>query len=504
MRRPRSTLSRRVAPVAVAAVAALAVGMGTAAAGPLADIPGVPGLPGASSGTGDAEACDMTRTEEYPTSSPAAVGLDAAKLQAAIDYWNSTGSENLKVFRHSCLVGEGALDAVTDRTPRINWSNTKTVSALIAGVAERQGLIDVDATLDDYLPEGLGDEAHRAITVRSVLTMSTGTQMNWARGLNQFGDISRPREAMSAEIEHEPEAYFEYDQTTPSVLNYIVQQAIWAQEPGLDYQDWAQREFFDRLGIPRSAYFWQRDRAGNTLGYSQLFLRPLEFGRLGELMLNQGSYQDVQLIDEDYLAEMGTGSAANCGYGFLVWVNGCTDGDLQVTGSIFTRRQIDPQQAWIASAPDDMYYSWGLHGQHVFVIPSLDMIVTRTGETPPDTVPGLPRLDGDAVIAGEQKLGYFEFFELLMAAVTDMPDDVRAQLESEPGNIAEPDLNVDPDTFVHPVDTVPGSYAGVGEHAPEGCTIMGCEGEPNNGIRWPLDAPRTAPGIVGAEERPNG
>lgn len=494
---------RRIAVLALTA-AIVAGGAGTAMAAPI-DLP-LPGIPGSNS-TGDASECEMTRTDEFPESSPEAVGLDPAKLQEAIGYWTSQGAETVKVFRHSCLAGESALDPALERVPRINWSQTKTVSALIAGVAVRKGLIDVDAPIGDYLPEGLGDEAHRKITVRSVLTMSTGVQMNWARGLNLFTDISRAREAMSMEIEHEPGEYFDYDQTTPSVLNYVVQQAIWQQEPGVDYQEWAQREFWNKLGIPESAYWWQRDRSGNTLGYSKLFLRPLEFGRLGEVMLNDGSYQGEQVVDEDYMKELRTGSKANCGYGFLTWLNSCEPGETQVDAGLFERREIDPAGAWISSAPTDTYFTFGLHGQHTFVIPSLDMVVTRSGELPPDAIANTPNGDTKPLAGAPIQEGYFTFFRKLMDSVSDMPEHVRATIPNPDGpwdGTSGPDLALDPETFTNPPGAVPGSYLAVGPEAPEGCTVGGCEGDPNDGYRWITDVPRTVPGVVGAEERPNG
>ena len=65
-----------------------------------------PVLPLARTFSGSDASCAMTRTAEYPVTSPDAVGLDAAKLKAAIDYWTSENSETVKVFRHGCLVAE--------------------------------------------------------------------------------------------------------------------------------------------------------------------------------------------------------------------------------------------------------------------------------------------------------------------------------------------------------------------------------------------------------------
>ncbi|WP_110207304.1 serine hydrolase domain-containing protein [Nocardioides daejeonensis] len=454
--------------------------------------------------------CRMTRTGEYPRARADEVGLDPALVAKAARYWTSTGSETVKIFKNGCLIQEGGLDKVFDRIPRLNWSQTKTVTALVAGVAVSQGLISVDEPIGKYLPPGLGDAVHRSVTIREVLNMTTGYRMNWVRGLNLVGDMSRVRGIMAAEQVHKPGTYYEYDQDTPSIVTYVVQRAIWKKlDPKLDFQEWAQREFFNKLGIPKSAYFWQRDRSGNTLGYSQLFLRPLEFGRFGELMLRNGVYQGVRIIDSRYMRELRTGATSrkgasvNCGYGYMTWLNSCRPGQKQVNLSLFARREISPTRPWIASAPRDMYYSWGLHGQHVFVIPSLDMVVTRSGEVPPDAIEGLLHVDPDAALAGRHKGGYFKFFRILMNSVRTMPAGVDI---AQPTGAYKwtPSLDFDPDLFIYPIDAPLGSYLGIGKEAPIGCTLLACKGEPNDGLKWVLDVPRVAPGILGLDRRPNG
>lgn len=458
-----------------------------------------------TSTTSPIRACRMTRTGEYSKAQPKDVGIDAAKLREALDYATLNGSDTVKVFRHSCLAGEGRKDVLFDRIPRINWSQTKTVAALVTGAAERKGYVDVDAPIDRYLPEGTCDAKHRKVTIRHLLTMSAGHKMNWTRGLNFVDSQSRAREFCTQVMAHKPGSYYEYDQQGPGMLTYAVQHAIWRHEPKTDFQEFAQRELFNKLGIPQSAYWWERDRSGNTHGYSHLYLRPLEFGRLGELMLNEGTYQGGRIIDRSYMRQLRAPAATNCGYGFLVWRNGCGAGQHQVNGSIFNREVVDPAQPWIASAPADMYYTWGYHGQHTFVIPSLDMVVTRSGEQQLDMLSGALKGDGDAAIAGRQKEGYHEFFRLLMDSVIDMPAKASALIANSGPYSGGPELNFDPDPFLYPIDAIPGTYLSVGPGAPEGCNTLECEGESNDGtVRWMSDVPRTVPGILGAEERPNG
>lgn len=190
----------------------------------------------------DGFACEMTRTGEFPTAAPAAVELDPVKLAEALNYASVMGSTSVKVFRHGCLVAEGTRDRFQERVPVLQAGQTKMIVALVAGIVADRGWVSLDAPIGTYLPEGLGDEAHRAVTLRQFMQLTSGVQVNHVQGLNFFADNSRAREYYSMEFEHEPGTYFEFDETTPSVVTDVLQRVIDAHEPGLDFQDFTQRE----------------------------------------------------------------------------------------------------------------------------------------------------------------------------------------------------------------------------------------------------------------------
>ena len=91
---------------------------------------------------------------------------------------------------------------------------------------------------------GLGDEAHRAVTLRQLLHATSGAEVNQVRGLNFVADDSRARDWFAQPIVHEPGSYYFYDQTATSVIVMVTQNAL-----GQDYQDFAQSALFDNLGI---------------------------------------------------------------------------------------------------------------------------------------------------------------------------------------------------------------------------------------------------------------
>ena len=86
--------------------------------------------------------------------------------------------------------------------------------------------------------------------------------------------------------------------------------------------------------------------------------------RLGYLFLNQGNWNGRQIVSRAWV-ELSTG-AYHPGigvrslrrYGLLWWNN--ADG-------------------WMSGVPRDTFYSYGKHNNHVFVIPSLDLVVVRVG-----------------------------------------------------------------------------------------------------------------------------
>ncbi|KAK3672125.1 hypothetical protein LTR78_008096 [Recurvomyces mirabilis] len=218
-----------------------------------------------------AKSCNMPAPDGYHTTGPEAVGMDSGKLKAALSYAAVDGLFSVKVFRHGGEVGEGFRDPLMDRGPSLNAGQTKAVVTMIVGIAVDLGGIDLDAPIDQYVEPRLGDAAHSSRTLRQLMQLTSGVQVNHVEGLNFFTDISRTREYFSDTIQHPAGAYFRFNEITPSVVVYCVERAI-QKAPGtkIDFQTFAQLALFDPLGIPTSSYFWQKDRSGTTTGYSGL------------------------------------------------------------------------------------------------------------------------------------------------------------------------------------------------------------------------------------------
>src|SRR5688500_977403 len=89
----------------------------------------------------------------------------------------------------------------------------------------------------------------------------------------------------------------------------------------MPFQEFDRKEVFDKIGILKGTYCWQRTGADRTYGYSGVNLRPIDMIRIGTLQLQNGVYRGERLISEQFIKDMATGSAQNPGFGYNTWVN---------------------------------------------------------------------------------------------------------------------------------------------------------------------------------------
>src|SRR6185369_4360917 len=113
---------------------------------------------------------------DWPIGSPAAAGLDAAKLDEAATVAEANGSYCLLVIRHGALVYERYFAGTDASTPHKSWSLAKSYSGTLVGIAiDRGELSGLDAHVADYIPELKGTD-RQSLTVRDLVTMTSGLQ----------------------------------------------------------------------------------------------------------------------------------------------------------------------------------------------------------------------------------------------------------------------------------------------------------------------------------------
>ncbi|MDQ3934084.1 MAG: beta-lactamase family protein [Actinomycetota bacterium] len=331
---------------------------------------------------------------DWPRATPAEAGMDAAKLQDAIDYASTQTSFAVRVYRHGCLVAEDRGAAANRNQTYESWSLAKSVTSLIFGRAMSLGYISPDDPVGSLLPEA--DGPHGAITMRQLLTMTSGLHWNGFRDYNIFTMQDRVRDALTLPIDHPPGTYFEYAQSAVALLAEAIGRAV-----DEDVQEFAQRELMDRIGIPEGSWYWLRDSANHVQGFYGVNMRPDDFGRLGEVLRRGGMWKGKRLLAKRYVKEALTATRTNGCYGFLIWLNAAAP----CIGPTIQERSVSQDRDW-PDFPADMWQYSGLFGQRVTTFPSLGLMVVRTGQDP-------------GVVPAGQANWEHETYRRVLSAVTD-------------------------------------------------------------------------------------
>ncbi|UFS98251.1 serine hydrolase domain-containing protein [Nocardia huaxiensis] len=448
--------------VVIAAVAATLAGVAPEVVGDAEPL----GAPASPDDKRCAEPVSNTVTDRED---PEAAGFDPAALSAAMDFGAARGAIALQVYRHGCLISDRS---TARNVPMPLASGTKGILACAVGRAITLGHFGLDDPIGNFFPDA--DPAHAGITVRQILTQTTGLHFGWTNDLAGYG-VDPVRQSLNLPIEHTPGTKFQYAQGVLTVLAKIVEITS-----GLDFQDFVQRELMGPLGIERQHWLWLRDRAGNTVVSGGLAMRPDDFARYGRLMLQNGVWQGRTLLDPDFVRQAAAPTAANGGYGFLLWTN---VGDTH-WGSFPGPRARVHEHPILPGSPRDAFAFSGALGQLAVVIPSLDMVIVRHGIP----VRINPR-DLSANLTGTGNPDNQELVRRITAAVTDVPpatpdDPYRYDDSTGPVISSIEDL-----TYWADAGNLVGTLLGTGVYAGD-CTIVSCDGSlvSTDVFNWFIDA----------------
>ncbi|WP_227984888.1 serine hydrolase domain-containing protein [Nocardia spumae] len=382
--------------------------------------------------------CAVTSDRGFASATPESVGVDSTRLASALQFAAERNRLNVKIFRNNCLIGSGPTNAATGTVPWNVWSVTKSIVSLVAGIAWDRGELDLDAPIGRYLPPGVGDDAHRAITVHDLLTETSGLRV----GVINEGvsgvipiDPNSAVQALGVPFDNPPGTRFSYSQRNVDLLSYVVELAV-----GEPLQIFAQRELFAPLGIARGDYYWARDRSGHTYGYAHLLIPPDDLAKLALLVGNGGQWNGQRVISSDYLNQARQPSPTHTCYGYLFWVRpGCIE--------------------MPSFLPADVFAMSGMGLQNAFFIPSLRLTVVWTG------VFGNRSAGGPTGILQNPTELTWEFFRRLLAAFEQPPI-------TDPGPYTEPPVTLDPRTYFDPDITL--ALFGIGPDTYHGCNVLSC------------------------------
>ena len=113
--------------------------------------------------------------------------------------------------------------------------------------------------------------------------------------------------------------------------------------------------------------FLQADASGTFIGGAFAYASPRDWMRFGLLFLNDGVAENGDsVLSADWAKHTNTPSNASLNsraYGAQFWLNAKS------------------KYQWLPNAPKDMFAAKGHYGQYVIIVPSMDLVIVRLGQT---------------------------------------------------------------------------------------------------------------------------
>jgi CubicO group peptidase (beta-lactamase class C family) len=284
-------------------------------------------------------------------------------------------------------------------TRHLGWSVSKSVTSALVGAAVAARALAVGDSICDHLGRGAG---HCGITVRNLLEFASG--LDWRETyegrahqdssvlamLYGVGRHDMARFVLGHRPRAAPGAQWAYSSGDALLLAAVAGAAM---EPRHG-RDWPWTRLFDPVGMRSAAI--ERDTAGTLVGSSHFFATPRDLARFGYLYLNDGCWQGRRVLPDGWVRRSTSVSEVlRAGsphrhpgdvQGWALWLNRAVP-------------ELGQPVPW-PEVPDDAYFMRGHWGQLVAVVPSLDLVVVRTGDDRDESAFEIGRFTALAAAAG--------------------------------------------------------------------------------------------------------
>jgi CubicO group peptidase (beta-lactamase class C family) len=258
---------------------------------------------------------------------------------------------------------------------RIN-SVSKSITSALVGIAIDKGLIkDVDEKVITFFPEvksGVVDSRCNDITIKHLLTMTSGIQYNLFRDINMHINQEKLAEhCLNKQLISKPGETYNYNDPGVQLLNHILERTTKST-----IEKFAQDNLFGPLGVSRHEWH-DIDRSGVPFGSHGLRLTCEDMTKFGSLYLNKGLWNGRQVIPAAWVNSSWSKHSHgyvpfDADYGYLWW--------LSKVGN------------------EEGKFALGFGGQFILVFPDLSAVVAITCDSDQPRDPRVMKLIEDFVV----------------------------------------------------------------------------------------------------------
>jgi len=293
----------------------------------------------------------------WDTLSPSSIGWCQPSIDSLYSYLESTNTKGFIVLKDGKIVLEKYFGTFTADSIHYWASAGKSLISVLTGIAQEKGLVNINHTVSSYLGPGWTSEPlakESMISLRNLLTMTSG-------------------------MDDKPATPCDNESTSASCLQYLTDTGQrWAYHTGAYQQLASVLSAASGTGINAFTNANVNTHIGMTGAWVNgvYYSKTRSMARFGLLALNKGVWANDTLIhDASYWnAMVNTSQSYNNAYGYLWWLNGKSS--FMAPGLQFVFNG-----SLVPNAAPDMFAALGKNDQKIYVVPSRNMVVIRTGES---------------------------------------------------------------------------------------------------------------------------
>lgn len=175
------------------------------------------------------------------------------------------------------------------------YSVTKSILSALIGIAIDKGFIEhVNMPISHYFPEFDQDKEKEKITIKHLLTMTSG--LYWPGNNGMIPSKNWVNFVLQQDIAHPPGKEMVYSCGSSQLLSAILQKTT-----GLHTEAFAKKYLFTPLGI--TDYRWNCDPQGIAIGGFGLAMKTVDMLKIGTLYLNNGVCKSKQIVPYHWIEE---------------------------------------------------------------------------------------------------------------------------------------------------------------------------------------------------------
>jgi CubicO group peptidase (beta-lactamase class C family) len=294
-----------------------------------------------------------------PRSTPEMQGISSEGISKFMQAIKDSGQEfhSLMILRHGHVVAEGWWYPYSFEHRQQLYSLSKSFTGTAIGLAVSEGLITVDDPIIKFFPDMLPPQVSdnlAALKIRHLLSMTVGHGKDSILILEASAPgVPWEKTFLSLPVVFTPGSQFMYNSGASFMLSAIIKKVT-----GMAAHEYLKPRLYDPLAITNTT--WGANWEGINMGASHLRMPTEDIAKFGQLYLQNGVWNDKQVISKDWVTEASAkhidngknDSSWGYGYGYQFWLN-----------------------------PPGGYRADGAFGQYSMILPMQDAVVAITSES---------------------------------------------------------------------------------------------------------------------------